>query len=311
MSTIFDSVVTKENDHTSLLRNIMQRDSKAASAILSHLLKRDVSEKEAALFEFKTQHSFVGANGREIPDILVQGPSLCCLIEAKIDPALDLTPAQKEGYRACFTADGERHLVFLVPEDWQYKKSATRVQAEVGDDVLVTTKTWQDLVAELEEFSKPLADEIFSEAIRFWKWRFEDKAMTPEEKQSLSPWLGERYSAIRKLERTISRAKKLFDARGFDTEIETSDVDSYDFYIKRGGSYLLWVGIWKKSSTPLSYGFDTKEKRAGEWSRPSNPPPAPLTAGSYELWPLEPNTWDDAEEIYATVRSFLKSHPTA
>ena len=73
MSTIFDNVVTKENDHTQLLRNIMERDPMAAAAVLSYLINRDVSEVEAASLEFRTQCLFWGANGREIPDILVEG----------------------------------------------------------------------------------------------------------------------------------------------------------------------------------------------------------------------------------------------
>ena len=48
MSTIFDNVVTKENDHTQLLRNIMERHPKAAKAVLSYLMEREVSEVEAA-----------------------------------------------------------------------------------------------------------------------------------------------------------------------------------------------------------------------------------------------------------------------
>src|ERR1017187_3933029 len=196
MPTVFDSVVTKENDHTNLLRNIMERDSKAASVVLSHLLSRNVSEEEAALLEFKTQHSFVGANGREIPDILIEGRNFRCLIEAKIDPALDLTSGQKRGYQACLTGSGDRHLCFLVPNDWKHASSVEQVSALLNDTVSVHASHWRELIGKLEETSRPLTDEVLNEAIRFWKWSFKLEPMTPEEKQSLNTWSEEKYSAI-------------------------------------------------------------------------------------------------------------------
>jgi hypothetical protein len=310
MPTIFESVVTKENDHTNLLRNIMERHPRAASAILSYLLGRSVSEVEAASLEFRTQHSFSGVNGREIPDILVEGHNFRCIIEAKVDPALDLTSGQRGGYQACLTGGGERHLCFLVPNDWRHASSVEQVSALLNDSVSVHISHWRELVSKLEEISRPLTDEVLNEAIRFWKWSFKLEPMTPEEKQSLNTWSKEKYSAIRKLGRTISQAKGLFDARdarSFDTELETSDINSYAFYIKRGGSYLLWIGIWTKSSTPLSFGFD---RRSAAWNRPLNPPLAPIKADPYDLWPLDSEAWDKPEKIYTAVKSFLESYPT-
>jgi hypothetical protein len=167
MSTIFDSVVTKENDHTNLLRNIMERHPKAAATVLSYLLNRNVSEVEAASLEFRTQHSFSGVNGREIPDILVEGHSFRCLIEAKVDPALELTPGQAGGYQACFMGNGERHLSFLVPNDWKHTASAEQVRTLLPDTVSVRISYWRELVRRLDNVSKSLTDEVLNEAISF------------------------------------------------------------------------------------------------------------------------------------------------
>jgi hypothetical protein len=49
MATVFDNIVTKENDHTNLLRSIMERHPKASATILSCLLTPlEISETEAA-----------------------------------------------------------------------------------------------------------------------------------------------------------------------------------------------------------------------------------------------------------------------
>jgi hypothetical protein len=307
MATIFDNVVTKENDHTQLLRNIMERDPKAAAAVLSFLINRDVSEVEAASLEFRTQCLFLGVNGREIPDILVEGSGFRCLIEAKIDPTLELTDGQKAGYQACLEGDGERHLVFLVPSDWRHTASAEQVQTLVPATVRVRTSYWRELVERLDKNCAPLADDVLIEAIRFWKWRFQLEQMTTQERESLELWSAERYSAVRKLEKTISQAKGLFDARNFETELETSFTDSYGFYIKRAPKYLLWIGIWTPSKVPLSFGFETKSRR---WLRPANPPSAPIAVQDHLMWPLESETWDNPEKLYAKVKSFLDAYPT-
>jgi hypothetical protein len=300
--------VTKENDHTNLLRNIMERSPNVASVILTYLLNRDVTEDEAGSFEFSTQHSFSGLNGREIPDILVKGKGFRCLIEAKIDPALELTDGQKRGYPACFIGNGEQHLSFLVPSEWKHAASIDQVRRLLSDKtVSVCTSYWRELIKNLEAVSKSLNDEVLNEAIRFWKWRFEPNPMTAQEREFLNTWSEEKYSAIRKLEKTIDKAKGLFDARDFKTEPERSDIRTYGFYIKRGGSYLLWIGIWTKSPTPLSFGFHAT---APNWLRPALLPSAPSTANDYHLWPLESETWDEPEKIFEEVKSFLESHKT-
>jgi hypothetical protein len=305
MHTIFDSLVTKENDHTNLLRNVMGRYPQVAATILTFLIGREVSGREAEALEFRTQHLFSGLDGREVPDLLVEGPNFRCLIEAKIDPELPMTPAQAYGYKGCFESVGERYLCFLVPEDWKHAKIAEQVKKSVEDLIKVRLCTWRELVERLDETSEAHNNPILAEAISFWKWRFEVLAMSSKEKEFLNAWSGEQYSAFRKLEKSIDQTKKLFDARGYQTESETSFTESYGFYIKRGHSYQLWVGIWAQSPRPLSYGFHPTRPA---WIRPNPMPVSPLsTSDGYPLWPLGPETWGDPEKIFSNLKSFLDS----
>jgi hypothetical protein len=305
MSTVFDRVVTKENDHTHLLRNIMERYPKAAHAILNFLLDRDISESEAASMEFRAQYPLSDDEGREIPDILVEGNGFRCLIEAKINPWLGLTDRQIRGYPACLNREGERHLVFLVPSEWKHIESANQVRPVHPSNVKVHIKHWRDLIKSIEPVSESLTDGVLAEAIAFWKGWFQMESLTVQERESLMLWRKEEFSAFRKLEQTVDKAKRLFDGRGFETAFETVYSESYGFYIKRAKAYLLYIGIWARSPVPLSFSFRTT---SSIWIRPANLPPEPMTspkAPDHLFWPLESETWDDPEKLYAKVKSFL------
>jgi hypothetical protein len=306
MGTIFEGVVRKENDHTNLLRNVMEKNQLAAASALSYLLEKKVSDTDAESFEFRTQCSFLTASGREIPDLLVAGQDFRCIIEAKTDPELLLTSAQKNGYKACFESAGERHLCFLVPDRWKGLKDVEQVRTSLQSvDIFVHVRGWRGLAAELNDTARSLGDAILIEATDFWKWKFEGESMSPEEKEFLSAWSGKQYKALRKLQKSIDQARNLFDAQGYETELETSYTDSYGFYLKRARFYLLWVGIWTPSPVPLSYGYHATKSI---WRRPNPIPVSPISVQSYNLWPLGPETWDSPEKIFETVKSFIDSH---
>jgi hypothetical protein len=304
MQTIFESVIRKENDHTNLLRNTMERHPQVAASTLSYLIGRDVTDAEAASFSFRTQSSFQGLGGREIPDLLVVGRDFRCLIEAKIDPGLYLTDAQQGGYKGCFESAGERYLCFLVPDRWQHSESVDRIKASLlSSGIIVYKRFWPELVEKLENTVKSLGDQILIEVISFWKWRFEIENMSPQEKEILNAWSSEQYVAFRKLHKTIDQAKSLFASRGYETELENL-TDSYGFYLKRGRLYLLWIGIWTPSAVPLSFGFHATKSI---WLRPNPIPVSPISILEHNLWRLGPETWDNPEKIYANVKSFVDS----
>jgi hypothetical protein len=311
MATIFDSVITKENDHTHLVRNLMDRDPKVAATLLSCLTQETISEVDAAKFIYRTQQSFEGPDGRQIPDIVVVGENLQCLIEVKIDPELGLTPRQLDGYAGCFSTDrGRKHLCFLVPNDWKHSHLLVQISAALEkQNVYVHRCYWKDLIPKLAQTVASGEDNLLKEVLSFWKWRFEISPMTPDEREFMKTWSGEKYRAIRKLEKTVDQAKKLFDARQHKTEFET-DVTAYGFYIKRKDLYLLWIGIWDTAPAPLTYGYQLDSPH---WLRPSSIPPGGATApksaavakNQYHLWAFPQEAWDDAEMVYAKALSFL------
>jgi hypothetical protein len=284
----------------------MERHPLAAASILSYLLEKKVSDVEAASFEFHTQRSFLGPSGREVPDIIVAGNEFRCLIEAKIDPGLELTRRQQDGYTGCFESKGERHLCFLVPDRWKHSKSIDHVQKSLQSvGIVVHKRSWRGLAQELTDTVKSLGDEVLIEAINFWKWRFEAESMSPEEKELLNAWSSEQYEAFRKLQKTIDQARGLFDVAGaYETEGETSFTDSYGFYLKRARKYLLWIGIWTPSQVPLSYGFHATKSI---WRRPNPVPASPISVQEHNLWPLGPETWDSPEKLYVIVKTFMDS----
>jgi hypothetical protein len=298
MASIFAGLVNSENDYTKLLLNLLGRHPRVAASVLSCLLGRDVSDIEAAMFDFHAQHSFLGSNGREIPDLLIEGRRLRCVVEVKIDSGLDLTEAQKGGYQACMLADGENHLCFLVPDDWKYAERVLEARQHLPPTVLVRKVSWLDVIKSLHN----IEDDLVNEVILFLKESFDVEHLTSEERNSLIPWSAAKYLAIRKLEKTVDQARKIFAARGRGTEAETWSKEAYGFYVKRDGSYLVWVGIWAKCPTPLCFGYKSKSPA---WLEPESSPPAAFTTDAHSLWPLEETLWDDPEQIFQTVDDFL------
>jgi hypothetical protein len=307
MATAFDNIVTKENDHTALLQNLMERHAWIAAAVMTYLLERDVTEEVAASFVVRSQSFHLSEAGRAIPDLLVRGPGLHCLIEVKVDPWLELTTAQQGGYQSCFpmTAGEENKLCFLVPNDWKHTALGHLVREALPESVKSGVFYWKSLISALEKASKTNSDPILDEVILFWKHRFEVEPMTDDERNVLKLWSGQMYSAVSKLEKSVSQARALFEARDWRTELET-DTSTFGFYLRRGPSYVLWVGIWTKAPAPLCMGVHARQ---GGWIRPRDfaLAPAKTSDNVWHLWPLESEDWDDAERIYQRVVLFIDS----
>ena len=124
MESIFETIVRHENDHTNLLRNILDRYPNAASVILTYLLGAKESPWDASKYEYTTQSHFHGDDGRAIPDIQIEGPGFRCLIEVKVGVTVPFTKAQQEEYAGCFQSGIENHLCYLVPAERQGRPSA-------------------------------------------------------------------------------------------------------------------------------------------------------------------------------------------
>lgn len=307
MPTIFDNVATKENDHSQLVRNLMDRSPLAATTLLEFFTGLKFPESEAAHFAYQTQQSSKGPNGREIPDIAVHGVNFQCLVEVKVDPNLGLNPNQLKGYASCFIPKKRlQHLCFLVPHNWKHSNQLELVRKSLdGQDIQVRLCTWPDLVAKLSDAVAKTNDALLKEVLSFWKWSFEIIKMTPDEREFLKNWSGEKFRPFRKLEMTVDKAKKRFK-ENYETE-DCSNSEEYGFYIKRGNTYLLWIGIWDKASAALSYGYQLDQQN---WLKPSGNQPGGETLRegkvSFHLWKFPESAWDDAEDVYDQVVSHLK-----
>jgi hypothetical protein len=311
MATVFDNIVTKENDHTQLLRALMERHSGVACAVLSHLMGQNFTEELSATLTFAAQSSFVSEFGREIPDLVVTGSGIHCLIEAKVDPSLELTEAQRRGYKHCFPqAEGcYKYLCLLVPDEWKHWASFQEVQDALPSEIKCRITSWRQLIKALEAASMASSDPLLLEALRFWKTRFEVEPMTTEERQVLQSWSESLYAAVTKLEKSVTQAKALFEARNWQTELET-DTQSFGFYLKQANAYLLWVGIWTKAPSPLCIGVNA---RKGGWIRPRDFADAPAKTPDliWHLWPLDSTAWDDAQRIYDDVTAYVETQYAA
>ena len=276
-----------------------------AAVALSYLFDRHVSELEAALLDFSTQWRNVGPNGCEIPDLLVSGQGKTWLIEAKVDPHLCLTDAQKLGYLDCFRGGGDCNLCFLVPDDWRHKSVVEDVRRRLGEQAAVQVRYWHDLVEKLKEVPVSTDDVIVKEAVMFLQSQFQPRLLTDPERAFLSTWSQYKYSAFRKLEATVTQAKKLFDNQKFKTEAAFSESQACGFYIMQDSFYVLWVGIWTKAPSPLSFCYHLSGPR---WRRPIHPPVPDETDNEFGFWTLDPKTWDDPSILCEVVKAFLQEH---
>ena len=307
MATVFDRIVFKENDHTNLLRNLLDRNARFAAAVMSEVLERSVTESESAALTFDTQQLFVNDVGREIPDVVITGDEIHCIIEAKIDPFLGLTEGQQNGYRACFVDKKEGALTFLVPDDWKHRTAVDTIRAQYQSQIRVNRLSWSRLIEIGERVSDERPDEVLSDALQFWKWRFQSTLMNADELKVLNGWSPTIYTAIHKLEKTVDQARKLFDARGFTTDPEGGGVEYHGFYIKNEGRFLLWIGVWTEAKIPLAYGYDFRDKAT--WVKPSEKPANPVTTTkNFYLWGLSSDCWDKPESIYRDVSAILKKY---
>jgi hypothetical protein len=303
MPTIFDDLVTIENDFTNLLRGILERQPSLLVPGLYRLAGIELKQRDLITAALRTQTVFAGANGRAIPDLLIETESFRCLIEIKIDPGLPLSEAQKQGYESCFSGPKRRYLGFLVPDNWQYKHQFEQIRSSDCSQLNTILSTWPELVKAIEPEVKKIGDPVLNEALLFLSETFEAHKMTPKEESSLAQWPNDTVSALRKLELTLQQAKKIFASRGLGTEFEKPSFDEHGFYLKQDGVYLLWIGIWSKAPAPLSFGYNTSHPR---WRKLSPTAPPDRVNDGYLLWKLLPETWDDASLLVQQVSRFLE-----
>ncbi len=301
MDSIFETIVRHENDHTNLLRNILDRYPVVAAVILDHLLGVRESAWDVSTYEYRTQSSFDSDDGRAIPDIRIEGDRFRCLIEVKVSPTVPFTKAQLEEYANCFEPEWENHLCYLVPrEHREFQRHVTK-DYEGTNGTKIHYRDWSTLMDTFSDELKARPQGVLLEAEAFWKRTFSVVTMTEAHMSFLSNWNGESYIAMRNLEHTIDQARKLFDVSEIETEAEMANVREYGFYLKNGKRYEMWIGIWADLDAPLLFGFHQKST---SWRRPSLRPTPDLTFKDYDLWRLGAETWGNPTKLFEAVTSF-------
>jgi len=270
--------------------------------ILTYLLGAKGSPWDASKYEYMTQSHFDGEDGRAIPDIQIEGPGFRCLIEVKVSVSVPFTKAQLEEYADCFRSGTENHLCYLIPAERRDYPNQDR-DRKGTNGTQIHYRDWAGLIRVILEDLKLRPDAVLLEAARFWERTFSVVKMTEANMSFLSAWNGENYIAMRRLERTVDQARKLFAVSDFETEAEYTGVSEYGFYLKRDKRYELWVGIWADADldTPLLFGF---HQRNIGWRRPCSSPQPDLAFKNYDLWRLDAETWGDPNKLFETVKAF-------
>ena len=86
MQSIFEAIVRHENDHTNLLRNLLDRDANVASAVLTYLLGDKEGGWDTASYHYMSQSCFMSDDGKAIPDIRIDGSRFPLLDRSKSQP---------------------------------------------------------------------------------------------------------------------------------------------------------------------------------------------------------------------------------
>jgi hypothetical protein len=250
--SIFSKLVTKENDYTQLLCNLMQRDGVFCELVLALFLDKNVTRllKNARL---STQTHL--PNGCGQPDLHIKTPTLHVIVEVKTESHRGRTTRQeligKGRDYLSYLADQHKSgievaLTFLVPHDWKFRQEMedgiTALQEE-GTEKRVPVKQvfWEQLLGCLSkegaQSETPLIEEFrLLLAKRFGPIHFdpeEGKSMfTPEFPMQSVLKLNALLEGVRK--RAGNGATKLY-----------SDKEEFGFYLKKGVRELLFVGYWR------------------------------------------------------------------
>lgn len=167
---IFDKLVTKEDDYTQLLHNLMLRSDKFRDKVLSLLFPDELADLIKPS-EIKTQYPLPNKCGR--PDIFIRTAELCLLIEVKTELYRGMTSNQsclvderKEfsgyaGYLLRVAKEIRRHLVYLVPEGWIYcDEMSGRLKGLEKQGVETKMVCWDKVREAIQDSDNPLIQEF-------------------------------------------------------------------------------------------------------------------------------------------------------
>lgn len=263
-AAVFYKLVNKEDDYTQLLCNLMQRNADFRNRVLRLFLSEE-SASEIKPNHIRTQ-CVLPECGR--PDIVIQTPSLCALVEVKINPKRALSPNQEpapygqkelKGYvrflQGCKVR--EKWMVFLVPQDWKYREELQRMLL-ISESKYPHIKSglifWEEIV---QLITIPTDSDQFLKGFQELLVRFAPIMFSEEEVQLIFsknfPLRG-----VLKLQRLIKqvgeRAKK---KKGYSVKFVTDSQES-GFYLMKDKVGFFWCGIWadagERDGQPFCFG---------------------------------------------------------
>lgn len=258
LDSIFDGIVSKENEYTQLFCNMMGRYDDFRGRVLKLLLGNGMTVGGEEQIEVQDRSSEAGC-----PDIKISSADLYVLIEVKTDPKCPLSKYQDlvweggtfTGYagEACKqNKKKSRVLVYLVPQGWEQWKWLEQKRESLKSKLNavrldVQIKSWEDLLKAAEQASCASAP-LMEEFIKLMAKTFKPLKFDKEELDILfSARSQTAYDAVIKAMMIVDRVREFARAKGYGSQIEGKVVkfQEYGVYFKTvRGEDLLWFGIF-------------------------------------------------------------------
>ena len=281
-SSIFDGVVTTENQYTRLLYNLLLRDSAVRASFVSFLTS---SPKPSPVGIDQIGEQAYLPNGG-FADLLIQTKNLSVIVEVKTAEGRDLTGRQlidvpdddPDSYISYLAGKAKQgfaaHLIFLIPSDWKYRidvegeiekfKNKGRTKA-----VVVKQLTWSDLSRTLTSITPAVEASLFTELINLLNAQFTPAHLTDEELKMLKNGNFTPHMAV-KLYKIIEDVHSLAKKAKLPVSETVADEDNFGFIVedkqnKQNGH--LWFGClplfpWKGEMPLLCIQGDPKAEES-------------------------------------------------
>lgn len=244
-TSIFEKIVQKEDSHSQLLCNLLNRSRPFRGLIYRLLTGRKQGEDDF------TAQPQVDLNEGGRPDVKIhfpEDPSEDFYVEVKTERACEPTWYQSGGYGA------PDKLRFIVPVGWRPTRPVPQASR---------ISFWNELVSLIEHNEELRDDPLFREYRLLIDRRFPSIHIRPEEMQMI-----ERsdkdviVSLARKMHRTVDALIEQFNgfvinAKRLKTEFDESE-DEYGFEIRFGERRLLWVGMLSTEGQLLCAAYDLR-----------------------------------------------------
>jgi hypothetical protein len=263
--SIFHKIVTNENSFTQLLCNLMKRDDAFSGAVLALLQNKSAMRLKGEM-RITPQKRLPNRCGQ--PDIIIEAPHLCVIVEVKTESHRNRTKKQEledgENYlsylQSRYSSEDVAALAYLVPHNWKFRKEmkdGIATLQKVGDEknIPVTQVFWEDVLALLPKNSAQYGAPLIEEFRLLPNERFGPINFEPEEiKSMITPEFP--MQTVLKLNAVLEGIRKKV---GKDETNTCVNKDEFGFYFRKGKRELLFLGYWlafwdAKHPYPICFG---------------------------------------------------------